>query len=442
MPKSRRFYTYDSPHGKLWAYRREYKGQQLRKKGFTTKSAAENHLKQVMDDIDALERGEVRCKPSTILDAYNLYKEQQDAIAARKNYRYQMSEASVFKLLKDEFVDVVGEQTLCRHISMHHINQFMHRISFKHEKGKIVLDENEQPVVRMSKATVMARTSRLYGMLRLAQRTLPDLAQWQVPYLKLRRCRADNIKVITPEERVTLFNALSHPPLCERGGVNGFHYQLRQKMCRELNDLCRILYATGMRLNEALSLKWSQINFDSGTVHIFASKTETERDVPMSDEMIALLNQRIIDGVVDDELVFKRNRNKDFSTELGTYMRRVAELNGIPYGRKNNGFTFHSFRHTFICDMLQLLNGDAKAVMELSGHTNYEGFQVYLHAARDSHEKARELIKKRNGNDDGFLTGLGVNEVKEVAEGVVTTPSKPHKKRRKTPAYRVSLEKR
>jgi hypothetical protein len=60
MAKSKRFYLYDSPHGKRYAYRREYKRQQLRKRGFETKSEAEAHLRRAMADIDAQERGEIR----------------------------------------------------------------------------------------------------------------------------------------------------------------------------------------------------------------------------------------------------------------------------------------------------------------------------------------------------------------------------------------------
>ncbi len=74
MAKSKRFFLYDSPHGKRYAYRREYKGQQLRKRGFETKSEAEAHLRRAMTDIDARERGEIRSQP-TARETIELHRE-------------------------------------------------------------------------------------------------------------------------------------------------------------------------------------------------------------------------------------------------------------------------------------------------------------------------------------------------------------------------------
>ena len=66
-------YQYHGPGGqKLYGYRREYKGRQLRKKGFKTKADAEHRLRQAMSDVDALERGEIRVKPTTLQEALDL----------------------------------------------------------------------------------------------------------------------------------------------------------------------------------------------------------------------------------------------------------------------------------------------------------------------------------------------------------------------------------
>src|SRR5215208_458215 len=170
MAKSKRFYTYDAPSGKLWAYRREYKGQQLRKKGFSTKAAAEQHLTDAMADIDAAERGEVRFKPSTVLDAYNLYKEQQDAVMRRKNYRYGCNERAVLKLFYTDFVLRVGQNKLLRNVTKHDVNMFIDWVSFKRDERGEILYEDGKSVVRMQPQTMQSRTRRLISMLRLAQR--------------------------------------------------------------------------------------------------------------------------------------------------------------------------------------------------------------------------------------------------------------------------------
>ena len=59
------FHQYVGPGGQiLHGYVRRYKNVRLRKKGFTSKAEAERHLRQAMNDIDAEERGEIRCKPT------------------------------------------------------------------------------------------------------------------------------------------------------------------------------------------------------------------------------------------------------------------------------------------------------------------------------------------------------------------------------------------
>jgi hypothetical protein len=63
---AKNFYQYTGPGNQtLYGYERQYKSRQLRKKGFTLKSAAEKHLRQAMDDIDDAAKGEIRCKPTT-----------------------------------------------------------------------------------------------------------------------------------------------------------------------------------------------------------------------------------------------------------------------------------------------------------------------------------------------------------------------------------------
>jgi hypothetical protein len=69
------FYDYLGVGGqRLHGYQRLYKGVRLRRKGFSTKSDAERDLRRAMNDVDARERGEVRCKPTTAQEALSIYR--------------------------------------------------------------------------------------------------------------------------------------------------------------------------------------------------------------------------------------------------------------------------------------------------------------------------------------------------------------------------------
>ncbi len=464
MSKSKRFFTYDTPQGKLWGYRREYKGYQLRKRGFTTKAAAENHMIDVMKNVDAAERGEMRLKPSTVLDAYNLYKKHYEAKMLVKSYRYACGERSNLKMIKEDFVDVVGGAKHLRLITIKDINDFIHRISFlRDEHGRVIKDKRTgEPVRRMQSQSVQNRVGRLFGMLRLAQKALPDMATWQVPYLQQPKIKVNKIRTVRPEERVKLFATLENPPRSPSKFVSDAQHAERVAVWRDAADWCRLLYATGARCQEVLFLEKPQINWEAEAVHIYASKTETERDIPMSGDMMRVFRRWEEEGLTDETMYFPRASKPGYINVLEKHVRNAALLAGLDYGRSKprtavskstakarlrgvdynpkrargtHGFTLHSFRHTFVTDMLRALGGDAKTVMELSGHTNYESFQVYLHADEATLEKARNVIKGRGGNSAGN-EAVGAMGLAQSATPII---GREHPL---APAAKVTLDKR
>ncbi len=163
-------------------------------------------------------------------------------------------------------------------------------------------------------------------------------------------------------------------------------------------------------------------------------------------------------------MYFPRAKKPGYINMLEKHIRNAALIAGLDYGRSKprtavssttakarlrnveynpkradglHGFTLHSFRHTFVTDMLRALNGDARTVIELSGHTNYESFQVYLHADEATLEKARNVIKGRDGN----LTGSEGDEVSGVT-GVAQSPAPSNvRKRPLAPSVKVVLDK-
>jgi hypothetical protein len=94
------FYAYVGPgQQRLHGFQRRYKRVQLRKRGFTTKGAAEAELRRMMDDIDASARGEIRVKPTTAQDALNIYKRNLEVRAKDKGYQYAHNVRSNCKVL-------------------------------------------------------------------------------------------------------------------------------------------------------------------------------------------------------------------------------------------------------------------------------------------------------------------------------------------------------
>ena len=56
-------------------------------------------------------------------------------------------------------------------------------------------------------------------------------------------------------------------------------------------SMMRLLYGTGLRISEAISLKNKDIDFDKKIIHIRKSKNGEERLAPLSDTLVAVLEQ-------------------------------------------------------------------------------------------------------------------------------------------------------
>lgn len=429
MPKSRRFYTYDSPQGKLWGYRREYKGQQLRKRGFSTKAAAEAHLTHTMGDIDAAERGEMKpLKPTTLREAIKLYQDYYELIAKGKSANYAANLRHTLKYINEFAAMVSGEakDVYLRHVTEAHLREFMLRLKLR----------------GLSKSTVMTNTGRILGVFAYAKRRCADLGDWQPPYVSVRVEKHERLshgRIVSEDEFRALLYSLEQVPVPEFANDWRRLHEMKKETWREARDVLIMLRYTGARLDEACQVLMSNIKWEmhpewgASTVHLIGTKTESERDVPMHPELAEMIQRRIADKLCDEERLFPRSRRSSFSNQMGDAMREAATNAELRYGRKESGgFTAHSFRHTFISRLAER-GLPRETIMKLSGHTSIQGIEPYLHATPESIKLAAYIVT----GGDGFLTGGGGNAVAQVTGVTDSTAPKPLIKRQLPPAQRV-----
>lgn len=403
MAKSKRFYSYDTPAGRFWAYRREYKSKSLRRKGFSTKADAESDLRQAMSDIDALERGEVRTKPTTMQEALELFSRKQRVRSVEKSYAYGVHAEATIKRLQ-EFVDSFGRNRLVRELTAEDIKEWMHKTT-----------------ERASQSTACTYVGRLMGMLKYAHRTKADLHNWLPPQVKYEKKIQHCGRIVDGDEYERLVLALLNPQRPDVQKCSLWSMRLRAELWREAADAVRLLRNTGGRLNEILRLKWTQVNLAKKTVTLYASKTERDRTVPLSSAMVDLLKARKQLSLEPEDYVFPRATTHEFDRQISRACRLAAKQARIPFGRfDGDGFTLHSLKHTYITHLLA--NGvDAPTVMEYSGHKSYQSFSVYLHKT-DLGEKRACLILE---GVDGILTGSETNEALGAREGQSAAVLKP-----------------
>ena len=366
---------YTAGKDKFWGYRREYKGIQLRRRGFLTKGEAESDLRKAMSRVDS----PPEAAPTTLQDALDGFREYLDSEADRRGkgqaYRYGIT-STINKL--QTFVDEIGPTRLVKEVQKIDMTRWYLRL-----------------VKDTSQATAAAHLGRLGGMLRYAQQTRPDLTNWNRPRLNEKAKPTNPGRIVTPEEYSGLLLSLSSPPSCKRIAD-------RFRLWREAADAVRLLRNTGGRLNEVLRMRLSQINLEAKEITLYATKTECERTVPMSSSIKELILSRVREGLTSREFLFARATKPHFAQDIGSAVRVASGVVGLNYGRKaEGGFTLHGLRHSYITELLAV-GVDIPTVMKYSGHKSLTTFSVYLHPTIWGQKKAIQHIE---GFDDCLVAG-------------------------------------
>ncbi|MCR4908929.1 MAG: site-specific tyrosine recombinase XerD [Lachnospiraceae bacterium] len=181
-------------------------------------------------------------------------------------------------------------------------------------------------------------------------------------------------KILTPDEVVKL---LDQP----RGDTPK---DLRDKAMLEL------LYATGMRVTELITLKVGDVNLTMN--YIDCHDASKDRVIPFGAEAkIALMNYlaHSRDAMIED-----KNEDTLFVNCSGIPMSRQGFWKLIKYYAKKAGIkediTPHTLRHSFAAHLVE--NGaDLRAVQEMLGHSDISTTQIY---ANMSHSHLREVYNK------------------------------------------------
>lgn len=150
--------------------------------------------------------------------------------------------------------------------------------------------------------------------------------------------------------------------------------------------ILELLYFTGMRASELVSLNVQDLELNSRTVRIFG-KGRKERIVPFSNECQRVLKQYLKEC---RPILFSRNENPVNALILNHNGDRLT-TRGLEYildmieEKTGNyvGLHPHVLRHSFATHLLE--NGaDLKTIQELLGHESLNATQIYTHVTEDT----------------------------------------------------------
>lgn len=157
--------------------------------------------------------------------------------------------------------------------------------------------------------------------------------------------------------------------------------------------IIELLYGTGMRLAELISLKLSDVHLKGCTVKVLGKRNK-ERIIPVTNELRDFLSvyidtrsqftTQIEHAEVDILLIRKDGKKLGRSFVYGRVRHYLSLVTTID--KKSP----HVLRHTFATHMLN--NGaDLNAIKELLGHANLSATQVYTH---NTVEKLKAIHQK------------------------------------------------
>ena len=142
--------------------------------------------------------------------------------------------------------------------------------------------------------------------------------------------------------------------------------------------ILQLLYASGMRVSELVSLNLGDIDMVGGYVRCFG-KGHKERLIPIAPRAAQAVDEYIRE--VRPHLVHSRDERALFLNARGERLTRQGLWQILKEYAKSaelEGITPHTLRHSFATHMLSG-GADLRSVQELLGHANISTTQVYTH---------------------------------------------------------------
>lgn len=233
--------------------------------------------------------------------------------------------------------------------------------------------------------TIRNEISILSGMLRRARRW--GLLDGDLPEIEWPRVDPPKWRALTREETKALFASCEEEPFMER--------------------LAPFLTYTGLRLGEALALRWEDIDLKSCTMTVCRSysgkattapKSGKARHLPLADTAVAILKeQRTQTGLLGGLVFCNEDGTQLRQPQLKKPWTRAIKASGIKHAR------VHDLRHTHASWLAQA-GVSLQSIKELLGHSDIRTTLRYAHLCTSNLEGALDALEE---NGDEMVTSEG-----------------------------------
>ncbi|GAB6261490.1 site-specific tyrosine recombinase XerD [Photobacterium sp. R1] len=154
----------------------------------------------------------------------------------------------------------------------------------------------------------------------------------------------------------------------------------------ELRDkaMLELLYATGLRVTELVSLRMDNVSLRQGVVRV-TGKGDKERLVPMGEEALEWIETFLshgrpqLLGEVSSDVLFPSKRARQMTRQ--TFWHRIKHY-AVIAGIDAETLSPHVMRHAFATHLLNY-GADLRVVQMLLGHSDLSTTQIYTHVATE-----------------------------------------------------------
>lgn len=166
----------------------------------------------------------------------------------------------------------------------------------------------------------------------------------------------------------------------------------KKRTPKNLRDLAllHVLYATGIRVTEAVSLEVEDVDLENSLIRC-PGKDERVRELPFDEETQIILADYLENGRIHlvkdkDETAFFLNHRGQQLTRQGLWLIIKAYANLTELGDK---VTPHTLRHSFAVHRLNS-GTDLREIQHLLGHANISTTQIYSQLHDQTEEETEE----------------------------------------------------
>jgi len=190
---------------------------------------------------------------------------------------------------------------------------------------------------------------------------------------KIQKPRVDNLKTedLTPEQLSNLLRAIDEDPNIQ------------------IANMMRLALLTGMRRGELFKLKWQDIDFERGFIHIRDPKGGKSQRIPLNDAARQVINSH---PRTESEHVFP-GRNGGQRTSVASQVNRIKKRAKLPKDFR----PLHGLRHVYASTLASSGQVDLYTLQKLLTHKSPIMTQRYAHLRDETLKRASNLAGEMLG---------------------------------------------